>query len=153
MTISSQKHLIYLLKSWNYEVLLNYGNYQQTWPAILSRENDPQVWPPTLPTRGTPEFDLWVWPTSLTHELDPYENDPPNLVSSPPPFPSPAEAGGKWISQKTAAWGRRDWGNYFCSQRGRLHFRGSIFLRGDQRVFFNIFVFVILWSSVKDTKS
>ena len=118
----------------------------------LTHKFDPRESPTRATHEKDPKLNPQVRPKSLTHELDPYKNDPPNIVSSPPPLSSPAEAGGKWISQKTAA-NSESKNNYFCSQRGRLHFRLSIFLKGDQRFFFNIFVFVILWSSVKDTKS
>lgn len=38
----SQENLKYLLKSWNNEAILNYGNNQQNRPTSLNHEFDPR---------------------------------------------------------------------------------------------------------------
>ena len=59
---------------------------------------------------------------------------------------SPLSAWGKWISKKTAIW---EGITIFAVRRGGFTL-GEAFVWEDQRFFLKMFVFMILWSSVKD---
>ena len=91
----------------------------------LNQEFDPRESPTRTTHENDPQLNPRVRSKSLTHELDPYENDLPNIVSSPPlPSPPQQKLGGSEFLKKLLLGGGEigviiftlRWGDYILGE-------------------------------------